>query len=594
MTMSPMKTFRNFIKIVWKAYPKAFAAVAAKCLVYAAQTLYVTMFVSGFLWCLESGGRKQAAAGLLLLIVSGSVIALFRRIVDAVYEVQKERLKERLDHLIFDKISQVPYQYLEDTAFLDLVNRAKFCIQEEDCIDAIFRRGFQFLQNLVIIVTLSAAMLSFHVGLFLLLLAVAVINVLLYLRFVKIETEHFQYNMEIDRKYIYYLDTLLYPRFGKDFRFYPVGRLLVDKFSGFSDELTRQFAKYGRKELGIKGCGALTKYAAMGICYAAVFWKAIRKKLSISSFSFYLSASTTFLNMITESVENMLRFFMFLKYAKPFVELLEFSGEAPSEKKKESLRKLEEEITSLTFRNVTFSYPNAKSPVLKNISFQIKKGEKISIVGLNGAGKTTIVKLICRLYQPDAGEILVNEIPIDEFDYASYIGQISTLFQDFRLFAFSLKENILSGEMKQNGEEEKAWALAGLTGLQKRIQALPQGMDSIYSKDYEEGGIELSGGEQQRLALARMLAKESSLLILDEPTAAMDPYAEAEFYDAFQKMAGERMVIYISHRMSASVFSDKILVLEHGIVADFDSHANLLKKKGRYQELFQIQADHYQ
>lgn len=592
--MSPMKTFRNFIKIIWKAYPKAFVAVSAKCLIHAAQTLYVTMFVSGFLWCLERGGRKQAAVGLLFLVLSGSVIALFRRMVDAIYEVRKERLKERLDHLIFDKISQVPYQCLEDTAFLDLVNRAKFCIQEEDCIDAIFRRGFQFLQNLVIIVILSAALLDFHVGLFLLLLSVAVINVLLYLRFVKIESEYFQYNMEIDRKYIYYLDTLLYPGFGKDFRFYPVGRLLIDKFSGFSDELTRQFAKYGKKELGIKGCGVFTKYVAMGICYAVIFWKAFQKKLSISSFSFYLSASTTFLNMITESIENMLRFFMFLKYAKPFVELLEFSREAPPEESKEPFRKLEEEITSLVFRNVTFSYPNAKSPVLKNISFQLQKGEKISIVGLNGAGKTTIVKLICRLYQPDTGEILVNGIPINEFDYVSYISQISTLFQDFRLLAFSLQENILGGECKQIGGEAKAWKFAELAGLQKRIQMLSQGMDSIYSKDYEEGGIELSGGEQQRLALARMLAKESSLLILDEPTAAMDPYAEAEFYDTFQKMAGERMVIYISHRMSASIFSDKILVLEHGMVADFDSHANLMKKRGRYQELFQIQADHYQ
>ena len=278
-----------------------------------------------------------------------------------------------------------------------------------------------------------------------------------------------------------------------------------------------------------------------------------------------------------------MHFFLFLKYAEPMVELLDI------ENVKKSGDEVLSDIEQIEFQNVTFTYPKAEKPVLENVSFQIQKGEKISIVGLNGAGKTTIVKLICRLYEPDSGEIYINGKPIGNYNYESYIKQISTLFQDFRLFAISLKENIMSAA----DNVYDAAQVAEMVGLSQKIAKLPDGIDSILSKDYEEGGIALSGGEEQKLALGRMLNKNSSLFILDEPTAAMDPYAEAEFYETFHKMIRGKTTIYISHRMSASVFSDKILVLENGKVADFDTHDNLLKKQGRYQELFQIQAENY-
>ena len=581
--MKPFTTLQKFVTIIHRTYKKIFSSIAVKCLIYMLQTLYATALVSGFIWCLEQPNVKKGWLGIIGLAVAGLLIACIKRMIDHNYEVHEERMKEVLDHSIFDKISKMPYKYLEDPHYLELVNQAKFCIKEEDCIDSIFRRGFDFLQNIAIIIVISVVLLRFHAGLFLILVAVSALNIIFYFRLAGLDAEFFEDNVVVDRKYTYYMDTLLYPKYGKDFRFYPVGKMLIDKFAGFSQELDDDFVNYMEKANKVMAGLDITKYFAMGLSYVIVFKKVMRDGLDIAMFSFYAAICTTILNMITESIRNVMHFFLFLKYAEPMVELLDI----------ENVKKCGDEVLSdiaqIEFQNVTFTYPKAEKPVLENVSFQIQKGEKISIVGLNGAGKTTIVKLICRLYEPDSGEIYINGKPIGNYNYESYIKQISTLFQDFRLFAISLKENIMSA----TDNVYDAAQVAEMVGLSRKIAKLPDGIDSILSKDYEEGGIALSGGEEQKLALGRMLNKNSSLFILDEPTAAMDPYAEAEFYGTFHKMIRGKTTIYISHRMSASVFSDKILVLENGKVADFDTHDNLLKKQGRYQELFQIQAENY-
>ena len=581
--MKPFTTLQKFVTIIHRTYKKIFSSIAVKCLIYMLQTLYATALVSGFIWCLEQPNVKKGWLGIIGLAVAGLLIACIKRMIDHNYEVHEERMKEVLDHSIFDKISKMPYKYLEDPHYLELVNQAKFCIKEEDCIDSIFRRGFDFLQNIAIIIVISVVLLRFHAGLFLILVAVSALNIIFYFRLAGLDAEFFEDNVVVDRKYTYYMDTLLYPKYGKDFRFYPVGKMLIDKFAGFSQELDDDFVNYMEKANKVMAGLDITKYFAMGLSYVIVFKKVMRDGLDIAMFSFYAAICTTILNMITESIRNVMHFFLFLKYAEPMVELLDI----------ENVKKCGDEVLSdiaqIEFQNVTFTYPKAEKPVLENVSFQIQKGEKISIVGLNGAGKTTIVKLICRLYEPDSGGIYINGKPIGNYNYESYIKQISTLFQDFRLFAISLKENIMSA----TDNVYDAAQVAEMVGLSRKIAKLPDGIDSILSKDYEEGGIALSGGEEQKLALGRMLNKNSSLFILDEPTAAMDPYAEAEFYGTFHKMIRGKTTIYISHRMSASVFSDKILVLENGKVADFDTHDNLLKKQGRYQELFQIQAENY-
>lgn len=227
--------------------------------------------------------------------------------------------------------------------------------------------------------------------------------------------------------------------------------------------------------------------------------------------------------------------------------------------------------------------------VLNDISFEINKNEKISIVGLNGAGKTTIVKLLCRLYEATEGQIYINDIPINEYENHSYISLVSAVFQDYKLFSYSILDNI-----RPNISKEEAKEIATSVGIIDKIESLNNGFNSIIGKSYDKDGVEMSCGQRQKIAIARALAKDASLLIMDEPTSALDPLAEADIYENFNNLALNKTAIYISHRMSSSIFCDKILVLDGGVITDYDSHKNLMKnKESLYYKLFTSQSKNY-
>jgi ATP-binding cassette subfamily B protein/ATP-binding cassette subfamily C protein len=345
------------------------------------------------------------------------------------------------------------------------------------------------------------------------------------------------------------------------------------------------FKDLARKLTFFQSFDKIVKYVEMALVYSFVAYRTITEKLSVSSFSLYISTSLSFSTSFTKLIEVGLDLGRAVSYLRPFIELIELK-EAEDEGEI-----ILDEIREIEFRNVSFSYPRSEQIILDNISFKIKQGEKISIVGLNGAGKTTLIKLLCRLYKPVSGEIFVNGLSIFAYDYDLYLSEISAVFQDYKLFSYSLKENILNGD----GDDEEAYEVACKVGLKEKIDSLPEGINSLYSKIYDEKGIELSGGEAQKVAIARALYKDSSLVILDEPTSALDPLAEAEIYQHFNELVKEKTAIYISHRMSSSVFCDRIIIIDSGKIADIDTHQNLMKKKtSLYYKLFMKQAENYQ
>ena len=245
---------------------------------------------------------------------------------------------------------------------------------------------------------------------------------------------------------------------------------------------------------------------------------------------------------------------------------------------------------SLKFENVHFTYPGTDNEILKGISFEINKDEKVSIVGLNGAGKTTIVKLISRFYKPTEGVIYWNGIDIHSYEYESYIKEISAVFQDFKLFALTISENIDLDEKNPDYIKSCLYDV----GLKEKINSLPNKENSYLSKVYSEEGIDLSGGQKQKIAIARAMYKQSSLAILDEPTSALDPLSEAEIYKNFNDLVKDKTTIYISHRMSSSIFCDRIIVIDDGLVSNIDTHHNLMANKDSlYYQLFNSQSNYY-
>lgn len=243
------------------------------------------------------------------------------------------------------------------------------------------------------------------------------------------------------------------------------------------------------------------------------------------------------------------------------------------------------------FQNVSFKYPGTEEYVLKDVSLKFKVGQKLAIVGENGSGKTTFIKLLCRLYDPDEGRILLNGIDIRKYDYREYMSIFSVVFQDFKLLAFSLGQNVAAGV---SYDEEKVWECLTKAGLKERVLKMEQGLNTCLYKEFEDTGVEISGGEAQKIVIARAIYKDAAFLILDEPTAALDPIAEYEIYSKFNEIAGERTAVYISHRLSSCRFCDEILVFDGGRVCQKGSHEQLLAdSKGKYHALWNAQAQYY-
>lgn len=246
---------------------------------------------------------------------------------------------------------------------------------------------------------------------------------------------------------------------------------------------------------------------------------------------------------------------------------------------------------SIEFRNVSFKYPESETYALKNFSIKLENGEKLAVVGRNGSGKTTFIKLLCRLYDPQEGEILLNGVNIREYDDAAYRQLFSVVFQDFSMFSFPLAQNV---SVADTYEEARVWACLEEAGIADDVRGMEQQLDTYLYKDVEETGVEISGGEAQKLALARALYKNAPFIVLDEPTAALDPIAEYEIYSKFNRLVGDKTAIYISHRLSSCRFCKHIAVFQQGELVQLGTHEELIRDpSSAYYELWNAQAQYY-
>ena len=273
-------------------------------------------------------------------------------------------------------------------------------------------------------------------------------------------------------------------------------------------------------------------------------------------------------------------------YAYEFLAFLDYPAAMPKGTKKICKGKHE-----IEFRHVSFRYPRSEKEVLHDINLKITSGEHLSIVGLNGAGKTTFIKLLCRLYDVTEGEILIDGINIKEYSEEEYRKLFAVVFQDFQLLAFSLKDNIVLGE---KADEQKLNEVLKLSGLYEDAMKLKNGVDTILYKGFDEDGTDLSGGQRQKTAISRALYKNAPIVILDEPTAALDPVAEYEIYRQFNSLVGGKTAIYISHRLSSCKFCDRIAVFAEDTIKEYGTHEELVgRQNGIYTKMFATQAQYY-
>lgn len=576
----------KFIKFSFKADKKYYFLVLLNCIINALLTVFNSYSLSLIIASCEKGDYTSSLyiGGAIALI---NVLFYFLcKLLSSRIEIETQVMNNRVNEELCYILTRVEFQAIEDPYYLELTERAKQAIENQGCIFGFISSLASLLQGIITLFGLMAVILTFDYIVLIIIFVSFVIFTGLTLLSLKTQVKFFNDLIPINRRFGYYLTILTEPRYGKDFRFYPIGRFMNKKFEDYGDEQAKYFKRFGNI-LGLVGAAqSVLKVIENILIYSYLILKTIKNSLPVSKFSLFISCALSFSSVIESMVNTSTSFLRYSQYVAPIMELVELP--LPLEKK--DAIPFEGEIETIEFRNVSFTYPRTTSKILDNVSFKINKGEKISVVGLNGAGKTTIVKLICRLYKINEGEILVNGVNIDHYNYSSYISKISAVFQDFKLFAYSIKENILN----KDGDEKEAYQIACKVGLKEKIDKLEDGINSLYSKSFDEKGIELSGGECQKVAIGRALHSKSSLIILDEPTSALDPIAEAEIYSSFNNLVQNKTALYISHRMSSSVFCDKVLILNNGKVEDFAPHKELIKKKDSlYYKLFTSQAKNY-
>lgn len=376
---------------------------------------------------------------------------------------------------------------------------------------------------------------------------------------------------------------------GKDIRLYDMGEFLGSSYL----ELNRDYCERGQKNSYIQAAwtlpAAILNTGLKSGIYAVLIYAALQGGITAGSIAKYAACIMMLAQNLTgvaQTVQSALDNNHYLRRYFSYFDIPNkmYQGSLTVEKRDDNEYYVE-------FRNVSFRYPNTKAYALSNVSLKFRIGEKLAIVGMNGSGKTTFIKLLCRLYDPTEGEILLNGVNIQKYDYDEYMSIFSVVFQDFGLFAFRLGEVVACNK---NFDEDKVRECLKKANFGSRFDEMPENVHTYLYKEYDQAGIEISGGEAQKIALARALCKDSPFILLDEPTAALDPVSEYEVYSNFSTISGDKTTVYISHRLASCRFCDQIVVFDKGRIVQHGAHEELLcDEGGKYYELWHAQAQYY-
>ena len=407
----------------------------------------------------------------------------------------------------------------------------------------------------------------------------------------KISKEWFRLSeqyMGLDRLYDYYTEMIADYKTGKEIRTYQE-QLIIEK------DATQQLLNEGiaiQKKIAANSAKSSSLIAIIGAVigfgiYLFIGLKGLIGLFSIGSLVCYTGSFMQVVQGVTAIANTTGQIPQIIPTLDYYFDILH----TESGKQAGTLLPQMDTPVSIEFRNVSFKYPESETYALKNFSIKLENGEKLAVVGRNGSGKTTFIKLLCRLYDPQEGEILLNGVNIREYDDAAYRQLFSVVFQDFSMFSFPLAQNV---SVADTYEEARVWACLEEAGIADDVRGMEQQLDTYLYKDVEETGVEISGGEAQKLALARALYKNAPFIVLDEPTAALDPIAEYEIYSKFNRLVGDKTAIYISHRLSSCRFCKHIAVFQQGELVQLGTHEELIRDpSSAYYELWNAQAQYY-
>lgn len=509
-------------------------------------------------------------------------------------EMQGDFISFHYANVFVHKMMDVDYDYLEDKDYQKISGNAWRTARFGQGVSGAATLFPMFLYSMAGV--LIYGVLIGRKSILLLLVIMASVSFSLFLLSLA-RKKHAQYYEQLQlssRRENYITEQATDSSAGKDIRLYHLASWFLEKYEASLNEMGRIYGIIHDWYLFRNVSHAFLQLIMDGMAYGMLIHMLVNGKITAAEFVFYIGLISGFSVYFETALRQIMSFgntSASISYLREFLETENgwSDGEGVGE---EALKKMREQGLKLEFRDVTFTYPGNEKPTLKKINMVIKPGEKVALIGLNGAGKTTLVKLMCGFYHPTEGEIFVNDIPINHFTRDEYYSLVSVLFQDSTMMAVSLDEN-LTGQNPEDIDRAGLERALKLSGFQDVYDKLPEKGRTLLVKEVNEHAVDFSGGEKQKLLFARTIYLNAPLMILDEPTAALDPIAENELYLNYGKAVEQKTSVYISHRLSSTRFCDRILLLEHGEIIEEGTHEGLLAGDTRYAELFEMQSRYY-
>lgn len=500
-----------------------------------------------------------------------------------------ENMRIRLRYLIrcSEKIQNMDYKNVEDSTFWEKYDKAMNAGNNNT-------EGIEGLYNhlaklpAMTITLIGMCVIGMTLSPFVVLALVLHVIVIMWVS-AKVHDLEYAKKQEIakaSRRMRYFRNTTQDFTFGKDIRIFDLRQRILDNYKSEINAYVAIKRMLANKKFLLGGASLLTLLLTNVVMYGILIEKTYNG-MPISSFTMYVALITSLMALMIEYGEYMTFIRNEGEYVNDYFRLID----APLITEGEQSPEIDGQV-EIVFDHVTFRYPNTDVDIYKDFSFTIHKGERLAIVGINGAGKSTLVKLICGLYEPNEGHIYINGIDIREWNKQALYNLYSTVFQDFNILAFTLRENVTC--KKENSDDDKVREVLERVGLGKKLSSLDKGLDQMMLKVIDEQGTDFSGGERQKLAIARALYKDAPMIIMDEPTAALDALAEAEIYESFSSLVEGKTAIYISHRLASTKFCDKIALFDKDGVKEYGTHEELMEKQGLYYDMFVVQGKYYQ
>ncbi|MDP4087996.1 MAG: ABC transporter ATP-binding protein [Bacillota bacterium] len=599
------------LKAYWKV-DRALIPLIISTSIFAAVQPYITIFLSGLL--LDSLYYGKDIALMVRYAVLGIsmklVISLTDNYLSYIKWTKYRNMHNYQGILMSEKLMSMDYEYIESEEIQNMVRKQSEYSQAFGGVystlfykmEVVFRTFISILISIFAVIPLFLKVGSsntpdgkiinsplFALGLIALIGLGMLISTRSMQNMQTIGKQSQENLMSLLRNFFYYFDNFLdgYEK-GKDVRMFNMKNLISEENNKMIKNVannaeTMKKVKW-RFELINQPISTLTG----GLVYLFVGLRALVGAISIGNVVKFAGCIIQFIGSFSEFLTNLSALRLNNQYMEEMLYFLELSpvkhiGTIPVEKRRDNRFLIE-------FRHVYFKYPGTEDYVIKDMNMTFNIGERMAVVGRNGSGKTTFIKLLCRLYEPTEGQILLNGIDINKYVYEEYLKLFSVVFQDSRIYSFSVGNNVAASEEVDEERVKNALERAGLNGL---LDKIPKGIDTYVYMNFDSDGVEISGGEAQRMEIARAIYQDRPFVIMDEPTAALDPIAEYEVYAGFNEMIGNKTAIYISHRLSSCRFCSDIIVFEDGNVVERGNHTSLVKGKGLYEKMWNAQAQYY-